>query len=189
MGCLLGIGVGFYMGCRLLGVWPHWPPREDQDRFLVLVFPPVLALELLAVSPKLPRWLLGLLRLAVTVGAAPVLLFGSSYLTNFADPDTREWSLPQALLVLGCLAAALGMGWSLVALLRRKAPGISLQAAVALTCGGAAVTIMLSGYATGGQLGLPLAAVLAGVIVAALAVRVVQATTTWVGPVIANAST
>jgi len=39
--------------------------------------------------------------------------------------------------------------------------GRSVPAAVAVASGGAGVTVMLSGYATGGQLGLPLAAAVA----------------------------
>src|SRR5262249_39612847 len=45
-------------------------------------------------------------------------------------------------------------------------PGRSVPLAVTVACGGAAVTIMLSGYASGGQLGLPLTGALAGATVA-----------------------
>src|SRR3954454_5324433 len=42
VGCVLGVGLGLFSGCRLLGVWPHWPPQEDQDRFLLVLLPAVL---------------------------------------------------------------------------------------------------------------------------------------------------
>jgi hypothetical protein len=64
------------------------------------------------------------------------------------------------------LAVALVAEWILLAMLARRAPGRSLPAALALTCAGAGVTVMLSGYLTGGQLALPLAASLAGCTVA-----------------------
>jgi hypothetical protein len=40
---------------------------------------------------------------------------------------------------------------------------------VAVACAGAAVTIMLSGYASGGEMGVPLTGALAGAVVASLA--------------------
>ena len=77
-GWVLGVGVGFILGCWVLGIWPHWPLRQDQDRLLGLVFPAVMVVELLAGFPKVPRWLIWPLRLVVVVGGAPVLLYGST---------------------------------------------------------------------------------------------------------------
>jgi hypothetical protein len=161
-GWVLGVGAGSYLGCWLLGTWPHWPPREDLDRFLVLVIPAVLAVELLAAFPKVPHWLTWALRAAVVVCGARVLLHGSSYLADLAGPGTRAWSPALSWLILGALAAAEAMVWVLLVLLDRRAPGIATVAGLALTVGGSALTIMLSGYATGGQAGLPLSAALLG---------------------------
>jgi hypothetical protein len=58
--------------------------------------------------------------------------------------------------------------WSALVRLVQRSPGRSTPLALAVACGGAAITIMLSGYATGGQPGLPLAAVLIAVVVASL---------------------
>src|SRR6516165_8958002 len=55
VGWTLGVGLGFYLGCWLLERRPHWPPREDQDRFLILLMPAVFGIELLAVFPRLSR--------------------------------------------------------------------------------------------------------------------------------------
>ncbi len=167
-GWVLAIGIGFLLGCWVLGNRPRWPPREDQDRLLGLVFPAIMLVELLAVWPIVPRWLVGALRLAVVAGAAPVLLFGTSYLTDVAGPGTREWSVRQAWLILGGLAVAVGVVWALLSLLARQAPGLSHVVCLAVASAGAGLTVMLSGYATGGQDGLPLAAALLGASTAAL---------------------
>src|SRR5436305_1203346 len=45
-GSVLGVALGFYVGYWMLGLRPHWPPREDQDRFLLLLFPALIGVEL-----------------------------------------------------------------------------------------------------------------------------------------------
>ena len=44
----LGTGLGFFVGCLLLGLRPHWPPQEDQDRLLLIIIPAVIAVEVVA---------------------------------------------------------------------------------------------------------------------------------------------
>ena len=167
-GWIVAIGVGFLLGCWILGNRPRWPFREDQDRLLGLVIPATIVVELLTVWPKLSRWVTGPLRLAVVAGAAPVLLYGSSYLTDVAGPGTREWSPSGTWLILGGLALALGAVWALLSLLSRRAPGLSHPVSLAIAGAGAGLAVMLSGYATGGQDGLPLAAALIGASASAL---------------------
>jgi hypothetical protein len=162
------VGLGLVVGCGGLGVRPHWPPREDQDRLLLLLLPAALAVEIAAAFPGRLARLAWPLRLVMAVGAAPLLLYNSSYLADLAGPGTREWTSAQAALILGGLAGSLAGAWAVLALLARRAGGRSVPLALALCCGGAAVTIMLSGYASGGQLGLPVAAALVGVLAASL---------------------
>ena len=161
LGWVLGAATGFALGCWLLGVQPHWPPREDQDRLLLLLMPAVVMIEVLAVT-ALPRWLGWLLRAIAALAAARVLLHGTSYITDLTGPDSSEWTPAQIGLVLGGLGAALLTVWGALAVLTTRPSGKSLPLVLALASGAAAVAIMLSGYATGGQLGLPLAAALAG---------------------------
>jgi hypothetical protein len=71
-------------------------------------------------------------------------------------------------LILGGLAAALVAGWASLTLLARRTAGRSVLLAVALACAGAGLTVMLSGYASGGLLGFPLAAAVAGAALASL---------------------
>jgi hypothetical protein len=166
-GWVLGVGGGFYLGCRLLGLWPRWPPPEDLDRLLALVMPLALAVEVLAVFPVVPRLLMGALRFIVVAGAARVLLHGSTYLS---DSGRHGWSLSQTWLVLAGLGAALAANWALLLLLARRGASRSVPLVLATANVGAAVTVMFSGYLTGGPVGLPLAAALTGAAVASLAI-------------------
>ncbi len=94
-GWVVGLGVGFYAGCWVLDVRPHWPPAEDLDRLLTIVVPAALVVELLSAFPRVPRWLSWVLRLAVAACGARVLLHGSIYLAGSADagrrPGRRPW--------------------------------------------------------------------------------------------------
>jgi hypothetical protein len=167
-GWILGVGSGLLLGCWALGIRPHWPPREGIDRLLALVLPAALLVELLAVVPKVPQWLVWTLRLVLVAGGARVLLDGTSYITDVAGPGTSEWSPPVAFAVFCGLAALEAAVWALLSLLVRRVPGPSLAVCVAGTSAAAAVTVMLTGSATGGQVGLPLAAAIMGATVAML---------------------
>jgi hypothetical protein len=175
-GYVLGIGLGFFVGCWVLGTRPHWPPREDQDRLLLVLLPAVMVVELIAaVAGRFP-WLVWALRLLVAAGAVPVLLYNSTYLTDLAGPGTRQWTPTQTWLVLGVLAGGLAVAWILLALLDGRSSGRWFPLTLAIAAGGAGLTIMLSGYASGGQMGLSLAAALAGAMVASLAIAWPQPT-------------
>ncbi len=167
-GRALGVGVGLLVGCFWLGVRPHWPPREDQDRFLFLLFPIAIVVEVLAIP--LGRWI-WFLRAAVAASAAWVLLYGSVYLEELTGPGSREWTPGQAQLNLALLAAALLAAWAALVTLTQRSGGRAVPLALAIVCGGSGLTIMLSGYASGGQLGLPLAAALVGVLLISLLPR------------------
>ena len=169
-GWVVGVAVGFFLGCWALGSRPHWPPRDDQERLLALVFPAVVVVELLAAFPKVPRWLIWPLRVVIVVGGARVLLHGTSYISDLTGPGTSEWSPPLAWLIFAGLAALEATVWAFVSLLARRAPGPSLPICLSVVSAGAAVTVMLSGYASGGQVGLPLAAAIVGAMAAILVV-------------------
>src|SRR5262249_56288545 len=140
----------FPVGGHWLFVRPRGPLVEDKDRFLLILFPAAVAVECLAAVRALPRWLAWALRLALAGGAARLLLHGSTYITDLSGPDTREWTVAEERLILGGLAVALAAAWVLLSLLVRVAPGRSVPLSLALTCAGAGVTVMLSGYFSGG---------------------------------------
>jgi hypothetical protein len=168
IGWVLGVAMGFSVGCWLLGLHPNWPPREDQDRLLLILFPALIGVELLGSVPGRIRSLIWLLRLAIAAGAARILLHDTSYLEELAGLGSREWTPAQTWMILGALAAALAGVWALLAWLARRAPSGWVALSVALACAGAAITVMLSGYASGGQIGLPLAGALIGALAASL---------------------
>jgi hypothetical protein len=165
---VLGLGLGFYVGCAVLGVNPHWPPVEDQDRLLFILIPAAIVCELVAAIPGRVRHLTWLLRVAVAAGATRVLLDNSIYIADLAGPGSREWSSDRTWKILGGLAVALGLVWAALGLLSRRSAGRSVPLVVALAATGGAGAVMLSGYASGGQLGLPLGAALVGVTIASL---------------------
>ena len=182
-GAVVGVGLGFAAGCWLLGTRTHWPPREDQDRFLLILLPAIIGVEVVAVfAGRAPKFMWPL-RLIIAAFAGRILLHNTSFITDLAGPGSREWTPAQSVAILGAMATALVGVWILLLVLANRTParpalapesgdmpkgGRSVVMAVAIACGGAAITIMLSGYASGGQIGLPLAAALAGATLASL---------------------
>lgn len=163
LGRLAGLAAGFYAGCGLLGQWPHWPATEDRHRFLSIVLPASFLAEGLAARPWRSRWPACLLRLAVAAGAAPLLLYQSVYVTNLAGTNSAEWSPVAVPVIFAFLAALLAATWGLLARLQSHSGERACACTLALCCLAAGVTVMLSGYFTGGELGWPLAGALAGV--------------------------
>src|SRR5262245_23355745 len=92
---VLGVGLGFAVGSWRLGVRLRWPPLEHLDRLLLILFPAVLCLELIAALFGSIRWAAWLPRCVVAVGAAPVLLYNTSYLADLSGPGSREWTPAQ----------------------------------------------------------------------------------------------
>jgi hypothetical protein len=174
-GWIAGQGAGLVAGCWLLGLRPHLPPKEDLDRLFVIIVPVIVGVELAATWSKMPRWLAGSMRLGIVAGVAPILLHGSSYLTG-----GTAWSPVQTGWIISGLALALGSVWWLLVGLASRTSGLSVPASLAVTCVGAAITVMLSGYATGGQLGIPLAGSLTG---ASLATLVLAHPSRTTGPI------
>ncbi|MDB5306353.1 MAG: hypothetical protein JWO38_555 [Gemmataceae bacterium] len=151
----IGVGLGILAGAWVLGLVPRVPPREALDRFLLVLAPAAVLAEVVAAGRA--RWAGRALRVAVAALAAPVLVHGSSYVTDLSGPGSREWAAGPTAAVFAGLATALFLAWTVLTRLASRA-GRSAAVAVAVAAGGTAVAVMLSGYATGGQLGLPLAA-------------------------------
>jgi hypothetical protein len=166
LGAPLGVAAGFYVGCWLLQVKFRLSFREDQDRLLLIVFPAIVLVEVAAAFLG-KRWRFAwLLRLLAVAGAARALLHDSTFIADH-ESAAREWGPVLTWKILGGLAIALAVAWSALSALAQKRSRQSVPLALALACAGSAVTVMLSGYASGGMLGLPLAAALTGYVVAA----------------------
>ncbi len=156
--CVLGIALALALGYEMLHLRPAWPPANGLGRFIAIVLPAVVGVELIAGFSRTPRRLAWLLRLGLAMSIGRVLLHNSVYLGG----PNREWSEWQAVLALTACGAMLAMVWGLLSELSRRSPGVSLPLALSQSslCGGLAV--MLAGYVAGGEAALPLAAALAG---------------------------
>jgi len=169
LGWVLGLGAGFYAGCAVFKQWPRWPAPEDRDRFLVILLPLTLAVEIVAALVPRPRWLAWLLRLGVAGAAAPILLYHSAYVADLSGPNSAKWSSTESVLIFFGLAAALLAVWGLLALLQARTSERSAAPTLVLTALAAGVTVMLTGYFYGGLLGLILAGAIAGATLASFA--------------------
>jgi len=169
VGCLLGVGGGFALGCWWLEIWPSWPPAHDRGWFLLVLWPAVVLVEAVNAILSRPRWLGWLLRAGIAASAGPVLLYVSS------------WSTWQTALILGGLTLGLLVEWFLLTKLveRTSSPAIPVSLTVTALCVG--VPMMIGSYFTGGMLGLPLAGTLAGVALAT-ALAPIRVAKSWIGP-------
>jgi hypothetical protein len=158
-----------YAGIYLLGLDLHWPPEDVQHRMLLIVLPMTLAVELLGALLTRGRWLPWLMRLAIAVSAAPILLYGSVYLTQEPGPDSLGWTAAQKWLFLGCQAAALAGVWATLDWFATRNKTRLAPLAVAGASGAAAVAVMLARYATAGPLGVLLAMAVMGTVIGTLA--------------------
>src|SRR5690349_568942 len=71
---IFGVAAGIYAGCGALDQSPRWPATEDRDRFLVILLPLTIIIELVATSVT-SRILTWLLRIVLASIAAPILLY------------------------------------------------------------------------------------------------------------------
>jgi hypothetical protein len=166
VGWILALAAGFYAGCGVFGELPRWPAPDDRDRFLVILLPLTVIVEI-AVTCWPRRRVAVLLRAVLVAVAAPILLHNSVYLADLSGPNSAEWSPALACLILFALAALLAGVWGLLARLPTPASGQSIAPVLMLVALAAGICVMLSGYYKGGLFGLPLAGALAGAMLAA----------------------
>ena len=159
-----GLIAGLSVGYAVLGLTTRWPPANALDRFLIIVLPSALGVELLSRMPNAPRWMIWLLRTLLAAITARILLHGSVYL----DPAFSEWSSGQTYQILGLCGGAQLVHWALLLKLseRRLAATIPLTLGLSILCAGTAM--MLAGYLKGGSAALPLTGAICGVCVAGL---------------------
>jgi hypothetical protein len=164
-GAVLAVVVAVYAGLWILGLRLHVPPREDLDRLLLVVLPGAAIAEAIAAASARLGWVA---RGVVAALAAPVLLYGTVYVADLSGPGSRAWSQAGAWLIFAALAALLMAAWTASNLLAARRGGLTALACVAGAVLGAGLVTILSGYATGGPIGVPLAAGLGGVAVGSL---------------------
>jgi hypothetical protein len=156
--CVLGIGLGLAVGCYV-SLRLAWPPTNGLERFLMIVVPAGLGIELIAGFQSVPNWVAWLLRMSLTATIPRILLHDSVYLDGSGD----EWTRWQAATTLTACGALLAVVWGLLAWLSRRSPGVSIPFALSLTTICAGLTVMMAGYIKGGAAAFPLAATLVAV--------------------------
>lgn len=157
-----GMALGLAAGYGVLSFQPALPPASGLDRFLAIIVPLALAIELIAGFESVSRRFVWLLRLGLAAILPRILLHGSGYLN-----ETGEWPLWQMRTVMVLCGALLAVVWYLLHRLsdRTRGPGIAFALSLTNVCAG--LTIMMAGYIKGGAAALPLAATLFGVTSAA----------------------
>ena len=159
----VAIAAGAAAGLAVLGVRPRWPMREDQDRFLGLVLPASLLMEAVAGGIGASGRARLALRLASATAVAPAILHGSSYVADLAGPASALWPPARRGPILAGLGLLLFGVWSFLnRTASRSGSTARVPLALATAMLGAGACVMLSGYASGGMNGLPLAGALAG---------------------------
>lgn len=170
----VGVGAAIVVGAILLGIIPKFPPREDLDRLLLVVVPTVVVVEIAVGLFGRAAWAAWFLRFALAAGVPPILLHGSVYLTTPSNAETTSLLKPGPSMLQFELALALAANWWLLQRLSLRSSAKPVLTALAFSSAGAGLSIMLSGYATGGQVGFPMTAALIGLVVASMFFRPAQ---------------
>ncbi len=170
---VLAIAGGMGVGCWWLGIKPNTPPVEDKDRLLFVLLPAAGLVEILAVVWQRRPWIGRILRVLLALPLPFLMLFGSGWLpanwTPGGDPAAPStWTDHEALRNVLGLGILLSVIWNLLVWAAQRAGGMVVPAALGLISAAAGVTIMLSGYATAGMIGLPFAGVAAGALLVCL---------------------
>jgi hypothetical protein len=157
-----------FAGLWLLDLLPHMPPRDAFDRLLVIVVPAAAAAEFVAAGSVRAGWVA---RGVVATATTPVLLHGSTYVSDLSGPGSRAWPTSQMLLVFAGSAVVLTAAWAALHRFAARTGGRTTLLTLAGSALAGAVVVMMSGYASGGQFGVPLGAGLCGVAAGSLLIR------------------
>jgi hypothetical protein len=172
VGWPLALATGLVAGGLMLGIRPTGLPGIDRDRFLLVVLPLAVAVEVALAAVRPPDWLRWIVRLGLAASIAPVLLFGSVFMVAPPPPAGTGWTSLERVLIFGAVALAIATQWAAVVAFDRRRPGLLAPAAVATAAIATGVATILTGYLSAGLLAVVLAAALVGAcIVAALVAR------------------
>ena len=156
LGWALGIAAGFASGYHAVDGWPPVPPTESQH-WLVMVVLPVLVLA--ASFGPFP---------STRLGARMIIRFFQFMLAAVIPPLLLQsalkydWSGRQATVWLANLGCGIIILWLLLDQLKQRCPGRWVLILLTMIAGGTGVVLMMSGSQSLAQMGLSLAAVLAG---------------------------
>ncbi|MEC9097127.1 MAG: hypothetical protein VX776_10870, partial [Planctomycetota bacterium] len=128
-----------------------WPPQNALERFLTLVLPLALAIEVIVNLASLPNWITWLARSALAAAIPRILLQGSVYLSDSA----ASWPFWQAAIVMGSCSFLLLGTWSALSGVSSRSSTISVSLGLQMAILAAGLAIMMTGYLKGGSLSLP----------------------------------
>ena len=192
--CVLAVSVGLVTGYGALQFSWAWPPSSSLDRFLTIVLPATLILELLTgvsgggetvawllsgrkfILPKarhvlsagrFSRVLCIVLRFVLYASAGRILLHGSVYLDGVSSGNTDAWTFAQRAVIFGGSFCGLISVWSLLWRLAENSASASIALSLAMAVLSTGLATMMAGYIRGGAASLPLAAAIAGTSLAA----------------------
>jgi len=157
IGWPLAVGLGFVAGAAMLGFRPRGVLATDQERFLLLVVPLAVAAESWITLKPMSVARRVLARGCVALLSGPLLLHGSVYVTG----GVSGWSPSERVFFLFGTGILIFVPWLMLAILQQRRPDPTISLSLAAASLAAGITTMLSGYASAGQLALPLAATLA----------------------------
>lgn len=156
------IGLGLATGIYLLKLRVAFPTASALDRFLTIVLPAVLVIELVAAVKRVPSWFAWTLRIILAAAIPGVLLYGSVYLGDSSD----AWPLDELIATWALSSLLLAFVCGSLHGLAQRSPGVSISLAVSLAAVCAGLTIMMAGYIKGGAAAFALAATIGAVTIA-----------------------
>ena len=160
------ISVGLMAGYDVLLFSWTWSPVNALNRFLMIVLPATLIVELLTAvlhTGVHSRYVMIVLRVTLYACAGRILLHDSVYLSGVDSDSGDAWTMTRTVATLCGGFGGLIVVWSLLSRLSRRSAScsITLSLAMAVVCTGLAT--MMAGYIKGGVAAIPLAAALVGV--------------------------
>ncbi|QEG41534.1 hypothetical protein [Roseimaritima ulvae] len=156
---VVALATGLAAGYVVLSLPVGWPPANALARWLTIVLPLVLLIELFDRSgsgESRQNWIPWTLRVVVALALPRILLHGSVYLSG---PE-NGWTVSQTAAVMLSCGTSLLVVWGLLVRLAKRVAPTSVVVMLVLTILATGITIMLAGYLGGGAAALPLAACL-----------------------------
>lgn len=169
---MVGLVLGLLTGYRILGFETRWPPVNALDRFLMIVLPAALFIELIGAAlssddphrtrSRLSDFCAASVRFLLILSVGRILWHDSVYLSS-VDPSSKSvWPPLIASGVLLSGAALLYVAHKSSLSLAFRGISASLTVAVVMSLLITGMVTMLAGYIKGGAAAVPLAGAIGG---------------------------
>jgi hypothetical protein len=151
--CVVAVVAGAILGHVVLRLWPHWPPANALDRFLVIALPATVALLLIGQWLSKSRGLQWALYFFLALCLGRILLHRSVYL--------QDDGVGSSVVLVSSAGLLIGVQNLLTRLwVRTRQASIPFAIAAALFTAG--LLVLMAGYIKGGCAALPWSAAVAG---------------------------